>query len=428
MTTTKTTIEKREKAIIVTAEKIGEEAWPVEDRAEELKRLAEACGVKVVASEICKRKAFTPNFFIGKGKVQEIAGKVQELEADVVIFSNDLSPSQQKNLEEIIGVKTIDRTQLILDIFARRATSNVGKTQVELAQLMYLLPRLSGKGIELSRLGGGIGTKGPGEQKLEVDRRRIRERIGKLKRSLDRFSGQRDLRRSHREKFSMLTIALVGYTNSGKSTLFNTLTSAGVKAKDQPFSTLDPTVRKMKLPDNQVVLVSDTVGFLHDLPHHLVESFKATLEEVVDADILMHVADMSSERLQQQNADVVKVLEELGAQDKPVFTLLNKCDKVPEEMERYRISRYFKDPVMISALKGEGIDDLKKQIINFLEKDMEDIELVLPHEHYAIAKMIREKGRVVHEEYADGGLYINAHVPRKVKYAIFKKLQLRPDK
>jgi GTP-binding protein HflX len=416
---------KREKAVLVTVEEMGKETWKLEDRREELGRLAESCGVEIVSSEVCRRKTLTPNFFIGKGKVQEIAQLVEQWGADVVIFSDDLSPSQQKNLEEVINAKTIDRTQLILDIFARRATSNEGKVQVELAQLVYLLPRLSGRGIQLSRLGGGLGTRGPGEQKLEVDRRRVRGRIAKLNGSLKEITGQRRLRRSQRAKFSMLTIALVGYTNSGKSTLFNALTSSKVKVKDQLFSTLDPTVRKLVLPNNQTVLISDTVGFLHELPHHLIESFKATLEEVVGADILFHVVDMSDHRMEQQKVAVSQVLEELGVQDKPIFTVLNKADTVTEESEKERIRRRFNNPVVISALKGEGLSELEDRIVQFIQKDMEDIEIVLPHKHYAIAKMIREKGTVKREEYGDEGLFISARLPRKVKYSIFKKLRKR---
>jgi len=414
---------KRERAILVTVEEMGKESWKLEDRQEELRRLAVSCGVEIVEEEICRRKALTPNLFIGKGKVQEIADLAEERDADVIIFSDDLSPSQQKNLEEIINAKTIDRTQLILDIFAHRATSNEGKVQVELAQLVYLLPRLSGMGVQLSRLGGGLGTRGPGEQKLEVDRRRVRERIAKLKKSLKEITGQRRLRRSQRERFSMLTIALVGYTNSGKSTLFNALTSSEVKVKDQLFSTLDPTVRKLPLSNNQTALISDTVGFLHELPHHLIESFKATLEEVVGADILFHVVDMSDGRMDQQKVAVFQVLEELGVQDKPIFTVLNKSDKVPGESERERIKRMFHDPVVISALKEEGLSELKDRIAQFIQKDMEDIEIVLPHKHYAIAKMIREQGTVKREEYGDDGLVISARLPRKVKYSIFKKLK-----
>ncbi|MGB2630063.1 MAG: GTPase HflX [Candidatus Omnitrophota bacterium] len=421
----KQTKEKREKAILVTIEKIGKETWKLEDRKEELRRLTESCGVEIVGEVISRLKTLTPRFLIGKGKVQEIADLVLEAGADVVIFSDDLSPSQQNNLEEIVKVKTIDRTQLILDIFARRASSNEGNVQVELAQLIYLLPRLSGKGVQLSRLGGGLGTRGPGEQQLEYERRRVRERIAKLKRSLKEITGQRQLRRAQRGKFSMLTISLVGYTNSGKSTLFNALTEADVKVKDQLFSTLDPTVRKLTLPNKQTVLISDTVGFLHDLPHHLIESFKATLEEVVGSDILFHVIDMSDPRIDEQGSAVRQVLEELGVSEKPVFSILNKSDIISGTLERGRIKRKFENPFVISALKKEGLEELVDSIVNYIQKDMEDIEITLPHKHFDLLKMIRENGTIKKEEYREEGVFINARVPKKVKYSIFKQLKER---
>jgi len=413
----------------VIIEHTGKTSWSLEDRAMELRNLARSSGVEIVGEVTCRRRTLTPNLLLGKGKVQEITDLALELGADVVIFSDDLSPSQQKNLEEVMEVKTIDRTQLILDIFAHRATSSEGKVQVELAQLVYLLPRLSGKGIQLSRLGGGLGTRGPGEQKLEVDRRRVRERISKLKRSLKEITGQRDLRRGQRGKFSMLTIALVGYTNSGKSTLFNALTDSNVPVKNQLFSTLDPTVRKVTLPNSQVVLISDTVGFLHDLPHHLIESFKATLEEVVGADILFLIIDMSDPRRELQGDSVYEVLDQLGIKDRPVFTILNKADKVPDENEHERIKRRFQRPVVISALKKEGFSEIFDRVINYIQEDMEDIELTLPHKHYALMKVIREKGTVSKEEYRDKGVYIKARVPKSVKYSIFRKLQegARPE-
>ncbi|MFQ5952388.1 MAG: GTPase HflX [Candidatus Omnitrophota bacterium] len=414
---------KQEKAVLVTIDEIGKETWELEDRKEELRRLAESCGVDIVEEVVCRMKALVPRTLIGKGKVQEIADLVGEREADAAIFSNDLSPSQQKNLEEVIKIKTIDRTQLILDIFARRATSNEGKVQVELAQLVYLLPRLTGKGIELSRLGGGLGTRGPGEQQLEYERRRVRERIAKLKKSLSEITSQRKLRRSQRDKFSMLTISLVGYTNSGKSTLFNALTETHVKVKDQLFSTLDPTVRKLVLPNKQTVLLSDTVGFLHDLPHHLIESFKATLEEVVGADILFHVADMSDHRVEEQRSAVFQVLEELGVKDKPIYTMLNKSDKVPDKLVQERLKRRFHNAVVISALKKEGFEELIDCIVNYIQKDMEDIEITLPHKYYALLKMIRENGTIKNEEYREEGVFISARVPKKIKYAVFKKLK-----
>lgn len=419
----RSTAKKIEKAIIVTVEEVGKSSWKIEDRAEELERLALSCGVDLVGREICRRKEITPNFFIGRGKVDELAQLAEELGADVVIFSDDLSPSQQRNLEEVLKTKTIDRTQLILEIFARRATSNEGKVQVELAQLVYLLPRLGGQGIHLSRIGGGLGTKGPGEQKLEVDRRRIRERISRLKKELKEITKHRNLMRSQRERFSMLTVGLVGYTNSGKSTLFNALTESKVTARDQLFSTLDPTVRKMELSNNQTVLLADTVGFLNELPHHLIESFKATLEEVVNADILFHVIDMSDGRMELQKRSVLEVLKELGVSAKPTFTVLNKCDKVPDEMDRERIRRLFDDPVMISALNKEGLTELNDLIVRYIQRDMEDIDLNLPHKHYSVIKMIRDQGSVMSEKYHEDGVHIKARVPAKVKHSIFRRLK-----
>ncbi|MCX5716376.1 MAG: GTPase HflX [Candidatus Omnitrophica bacterium] len=274
-----------EKILLVTAYTNDRTGWSAEDRAQELRELVQSAGGRVHEEVICPLKKVSPGHFIGKGKTEELAFIVQKENLDAVIFNNDLSPTQQKNLEAALGVKTLDRTQLILDIFARRARSNEGKVQVELAQLSYLLPRLPGKGVELSRLGGGIGTRGPGETKLEVDRRRIRDRIAKLKRDLGRLTKQRKMRGKSRQKIPVPSIAIIGYTNAGKSTLLNSLTQANVIAEDRLFSTLDPTIRQFALPNNQRVLFVDTVGFLNDLPHHLIESFKATLEEVVDADL-----------------------------------------------------------------------------------------------------------------------------------------------
>jgi len=414
----------KERAVLVTVERIGKEVWQLVDRVEELNRLAESSGVEVITNEVARRKDLTPNYLIGKGKVEEIAEIVEDSEADVVIFSNDLSASQQNNLENIVKVKVIDRTQLILDIFAKRATSNEGKVQVELAQLMYLLPRLSRMWLHFQKQRGGIGTRGPGEQQLEVDRRRVRERISKLKQRLDEITKQRELRRRQRERFSMMTMALVGYTNSGKSSLFNLLTEAKVTAKNQLFSTLDPTVRKRVLSNKQVVLFSDTVGFLHELPHHLIESFKATLEEVVDADILIHVLDMSDSRIEEQIGAVKDVLKDLGVDEKPMITVLNKSDKIGNNLEIERIKRHFTDPVVTSALDGSGVEELETVVIEHIQKDMEDVEITVPHKYFAFAKMIQENGSIKEQEYTEEGLFIKARIPKKLKYAIFKQLKL----
>ncbi|MDD3089146.1 MAG: GTPase HflX [Candidatus Omnitrophica bacterium] len=421
------TYRKKERAILVTVEEVGRSDWKAADRSEELERLASSCGVEIVANEISRRKDITPNLFIGRGKVEELSGLVEELEADVVIFSDDLSPSQQRNLDDMLKAKTIDRTQLILDIFARRAVTNEGKVQVELAQLLYLLPRLGGKGIELSRLGGGVGTRGPGEQKLEVDRRKIRARISRLKRELSDITGHRDVIRTQRHKFSMLTVALVGYTNSGKSTLFNALTGSDVTAKDQLFSTLDPTVRKMTLSNNQTVLLADTVGFVNDLPHHLVESFKATLEEVVNADLIFHVLDISAENRDLRAASVMKVIEELGLTKKPLVTVLNKCDLMPDPLDRERIAREFDKPIVVSALKSEGLGDINDRIVRHIQRDMEDMELDIPHKHYSVMNLLKEHGSVVEEKYTENGVHVRARVPSVVKREVFKRMKAARD-
>ncbi|MBF0215818.1 MAG: GTPase HflX [Candidatus Omnitrophica bacterium] len=421
------TARKKEKAILVSVDVYEKETWPIEDRVEELRKLGVSSGVEVVEQVVINLKNFMPGLLIGRGKAEEIAELVLENGADVVIFDKDLSPSQQKNLEEIFTVKTIDRTQLILDIFSKRAVSDEGKMQVELAQLIYLMPRLAHMWKHLSRQYGGVGTKGPGEQQLEVDRRRLREKVERLKKDLKMKTMQRKRRRKQREKFSMMSIALVGYTNSGKSTLFNALTGAGVMAKDQLFSTLDPIVRKLNLPNNQTVLLSDTVGFLHELPHHLIESFKATLEEVVDADILFHIIDSSDPIMEQERDSVLGVLEEMGVGDKPIITVLNKIDKVPDEGDRKILSMRFPEALMVSAQEGEGLDNLINDIVREIQSDMEDIDIMVPHKYYDIVRAIRKQGSIIEEKFTDEGIMIKARIAKKDKYMIYKKLQERAE-
>lgn len=357
-----------ERAITVTVDLGKREEWTAVERAAELRELAASAGAKVLKELIVRREKIEPAFYIGSGKVEEIASMCADLSINVVIFNNDLTGTQQKNLEGIIRAKIIDRTQLILDIFARRAHSNEGKIQVELAQLLYLLPRLTGKGVEMSRLGGGIGTRGPGEKKLEVDRRRIRARINLLEGELDKLSSRRSMMRKRRERFSLPTIAIIGYTNVGKSTLLNALTNSGVIVQDKLFSTLDPTVRKFALPSGKTILFVDTVGFLDRLPHHLVEAFKATLEEVVEADMLLHLVDISHPKAKEQSDAVYKVLDQIGAKDKPIITALNKIDKVENKIIIEKALAYFTNSIPISALTREGFDELIKKIYNLLDK------------------------------------------------------------
>lgn len=356
-----------EKALLVTVDFRKNETWTAEERSAELAELARSAGAKVAREEIVRRHEPAPACFIGTGKAEEIAAFCASEGMNIVIFNNDLSPTQQKNLQEIIKVKVLDRTQLILDIFAKRARSNEGKIQVELAQLLYLMPRLTGKGVTMSRPGGGIGTSGPGEQKLEVDRRRIRTRIFKLKKDLEDMHKRREMMRKKRERFSMPTIALMGYTNVGKSTLINALTGSEVIVRDKLFATLDPTVRRFRMPDGREILFIDTVGFLNDLPHHLIEAFKATLEEVTEADLLLHIVDASHPKAVEQSDAVYKVLEEIKAKDKTIVTVLNKIDKVPEPNVIERLKGHFMDAVAISALKKEGFDELIKRVKETLD-------------------------------------------------------------
>jgi len=358
--------------------------------------------------------------FIGKGKAEEISLLCAEKNIDLVIFNNELTGSQQKNLEEIINVKIIDRTQLILDIFARRAKSNEGKIQVELAQLLYLMPRLGDEDIMLSKLGGGIGTRGPGEQKLEVDRRRIRDRITKLKKELEKLKLQRATRRKQRTKFSLLTIAIVGYTNAGKSTLLNALTESDVYTQEKLFSTLDPTVKSFILPNNQKVLFADTVGFLNELPHHLIESFKATLEEVVNADVLLHIIDVSNPKAKEMEKAVFDVLAELGATEKPMITALNKIDKINTN-EIPRLEREFRGAVAISALKKTNFEALIDKIVLHLSSIVKTYKIVLPQSKASLISFIYEKGHVTKREYRDENVHLEVQLPASVYESIMKK-------
>jgi len=407
--------------LTVTVDFDEREGWTASQRAAELTELAYSAGAKVIREEIVRRAKIEPAHFIGSGKAEEIAGMCKDEGINTVIFNNDLTGSQHKNLEAAIGVKVVDRTQLILDIFARRAHSNEGKIQVELAQLTYLLPRLTGKGVEMSRLGGGIGTRGPGEQKLEVDRRRIRDRISHLEKELEKLSARRAMMRKRRERFSVLTVAIIGYTNAGKSTLLNSLTASNVIVQDKLFSTLDPTIRKFILPNKQKILFADTVGFLDRLPHHLIEAFKATLEEVVEADLLLHIIDINHAKTMAQADAVSKVLEELGAKDKPVITVLNKIDKVENKVLINKLSTYFNDAVPISALKKEGFDELIRRIMYYADALMIDIKVSLPAADPKAVNLIYENGLVKSRFYRGNKVYIEARVPLRIKEILERK-------
>lgn len=384
--------------------------------------LAGSSGVEVSECMIVRREHPTPNLLIGKGKALEIAELTRSHSLDVVIFDKDLTSAQQRNLEEVIGVKTIDRTQLILNIFAHRAHSNEGKIQVELAQLVYLLPRLTGKGIMLSRLGGGIGTRGPGEKKLEADRRRIREKIGHLKRDLLDIEKERTLRRKTRLKFSIPAISLVGYTNAGKTTLFNQLTASHELVQNKLFSTLDPTTRRLILPNNQKIVLSDTVGFLHNLPHHLIESFKATLEEVVHSDILIHVVDISHPKIFEHFASVEEVLGEIGCLEKPKVVVLNKIDKMTNTASIKRIENSFSGSISISALYKLGLEELLKKVSSNILIPTLTMKITIPHDKMNLINLAYQEGEVLKREDREDGVFLQVRVTQRIGDIIKSKL------
>lgn len=409
-----------EKAILVTCGVGRERDWAVEDTAQELLSLALSTSAVVLGEILVTLKEPTPALFIGKGKAEEIGQHFREKKGDVVIFGNDLTATQQRNLEELWSVKVIDRTQLILDIFAQRAKSTEGKCQVELAQLLYLLPRLSGKGIWLSRLGGGIGTRGPGEQKLEVDRRRIRKRISKLEAELETIRARRATARKKRLDLPLSTVAIIGYTNVGKSSLFNRLTDSHEISENRLFSTLDPVARKCILPNHQRVIFLDTVGFLQNLPHHLIESFQATLEEVVEANVLVHLLDATHPKVREQNDAVYKVLRELEVHDKPMITCLNKIDQISSESQTVglnlqRLKKEFDNAIFLSARTGEGIDRLLDRITETLQSLVTRIAILLPHTKMGYLELIYSQGIVTKREDRAEGVYLEAEIPTKVK-------------
>ncbi|MFA4889260.1 MAG: GTPase HflX [Candidatus Omnitrophota bacterium] len=403
---------------------LDKDAWALEDIAQETKELVATCGAEVVDDISCLRDKPTPNLYIGKGKAEELSLICQEENIDTVIFSQDLSGTQQRNLEEVIARKVIDRTQLILHIFARHALTPEGKMQVELAQLGYSLPRLAGRGIPLSRLGGGIGTKGPGEQKLETDRRRIRARIAKLKDDLKQVSLHRQTMRKRRQENYLPTVALVGYTNAGKSSLLNALTQAGQVVANNLFTTLDPLSKNLKLPNGENIILSDTVGFLHNLPHHLVEAFKATLEEVVEADLLIHVIDVANPLFLSQAKAVTEVLKQLNAQDKPMVTALNKIDLLGGQSWLAQTGADFPNPVAISAKLKQNLDKLLEEISLKFKPRMITVELLLPHKRMDLVDLFHRQGKVVEIKYLQKGIKVKVNLPRTIASKILQDKEI----
>jgi GTP-binding protein HflX len=407
-------LEEKERALLLGTKNRSVRDWEVEDSLEELTRLARTAGAKIEGTLIQELKKVDPALFIGKGKTDEIRDFVSSHDIDLVVFDEELSPTQQSNLEEIFNTKTLDRTGLILDIFAQRAQSKEGKLQVELAQLTYTLPRLKGKGLVLSRLGGGIGTRGPGETQLEVDRRKIKERITRLKREIDKVRKVRELHRQGRQSFSNLTVALIGYTNAGKSTLINNLSQTGVQVGNRLFSTLDPKIGVINLPNNQKVFISDTVGFINKLPHQLVAAFKATFEEVKEADLLLHVIDISSPHFEAQISAVNKVLEEIGVTPKKIIHLLNKIDRVPHKTMISTWARKLENGVAVSALTGDGIENLLSMIESFVSASMQRVKLKIPFAEGKTIGQILGKGKIVNKKYLATGVIIEAEVNRSL--------------
>ena len=383
-----------------------------DESLKELFRLTVSADAEVVAMDKTKRKKIEPKYFIGEGKARELKALAAESDADGIIFNNELSPAQQRNLENLTNVKILDRTQLILDIFAKRAVTNEGKLQVELAQLKYLLPRLMGKGIMLSRLGAGIGTRGPGETKLETDRRRIRTRIRRLEHSIEKLRKQRETQRKSRRNVPIPMVSLVGYTNAGKSTLLNSLTGADAAVDDKLFMTLDTKTRLMELQDGLKFTLTDTVGFVDRLPHQLVAAFKSTLEEVQIADLLLHVVDLASPFLKNQFDAVMEVLKELKCENKPMITVFNKSDLfdaspvVPAELAEL-------NHIFISAHCKKGLDELVEAIEKKLKEEAVVKYLVIPYsDGNELARLKRHAG-IISEEYEEDSIHVYAHIPKR---------------
>lgn len=401
-------LKELEEKVILIAVKTREED-DTEACLEELAELVETAGGITVGTVIQNRENVHPGTYLGKGKIDEVKELVWELQATGVVCDDELSPAQLRNLEDMLETKVMDRTMVILDIFASRANTREGKIQVELAQLKYRAARLVGLRNSLSRLGGGIGTRGPGEKKLEMDRRIIHERIGQLKAQLKEVERHREVQRQQREQTHTQVAAIVGYTNAGKSTLLNYLTDAGILAEDKLFATLDPTTRKLELPSGQQILLTDTVGFIRKLPHHLVEAFKSTLEEACYSDIILHVADVSNPQMDMQMHTVYETLKQLKVTEKVVVTVFNKMDKVESPVILKDLSADYQ--VKISARTGQGISELLEILEIILRSQKVYLEKVYPYQEAGRIQQIRKFGELILEEYVEEGIRVKAYVP-----------------
>lgn len=408
--------EQQERVILFAAS--TNDSDDTEESVEELKELVKTAGAETVGTVIQNRENIHPGTYLGKGKIQELKEMVWESGATGVVCDDELSPAQLKNLEDALDTKVMDRTMIILDIFAARAKTREGKIQVELAQLRYRAVRLVGLRNSLSRLGGGIGTRGPGETKLEVDRRRIHERISQLKSELQDVERHRDVIRKQREQSGTLTAAIVGYTNAGKSTLLNKLTGAGILAEDKLFATLDPTTRALVLPGGEKVLLTDTVGFIRKLPHHLVEAFKSTLEEARYCDVILHVVDCSNPQMDMQMHVVYETLRRLDIKDKEIITVFNKVDRPDADTACRDMSADYK--VRLSAKTGEGIGELLDLFAVILRNRRIYFEKVFAYKNAGRIQTIRKSGQLLSEEYQDDGIHVKAYVPVELFEELYK--------
>ena len=404
--------QETERVILVgVSQQDGDDA---EDSVAELAELVETAGAVVVGTLIQKRENIHPGTYVGTGKVFELEELIEQTGATGIVCDDELSPAQLKNLEEALKTKVMDRTLIILDIFAARASTSEGKIQVELAQLKYRLSRLSGLGRSLSRLGGGIGTRGPGEKKLEMDRRLINSCVAQLNRELKEVQRHREVNRQQRKRSGIPVVAVVGYTNAGKSTLLNHLTNAEVLEEDKRFATLDPTTRILELTNNQKVLMTDTVGFIRKLPHHLIDAFRSTLEEAKYADIILHVVDASNPQMDKQMYIVYDTLRNLEVEGKKIITAFNKTDRIgqPEPLHDFRAER----TVHISAKYGDGLEDLKNILEEILREEKDFLECTIPYRDAGVIQKIREKGELLSEEYREDGIFVRAWVPKEFHY------------
>ena len=410
------TSERKERIILVGVATSDND--DTEQSLDELEELGQTAGAETVAKVIQNRERMHPGTYIGKGKIEEIKELVYKTDADTVVCDDELSPAQYHNLEEALGVKVIDRTVMILDIFAKRASTSEGKLQVELAQLRYRASHLIGGRRELSRLGGGIGTRGPGEQKLEIDRRLIKERITQVRKELEQVKRTRELTRKKRQENPIPVIAIVGYTNAGKSTLLNKLTGAGVLSEDKLFATLDPTTRKMTMDNGEEFLFTDTVGFIRKLPHHLIQAFRSTLEEAKYADVILHVVDASNPDMDSQMYTVYETLEKLEVGDKKIVTAFNKIDAIDEDISLKDLRA--DKTVRISAKYGDGLSEMLENISEVAKEGKKIIEKVFGYDEASVVNDVRKYGQVIEEDYRNEGIYIKASVPKEYVYLFTK--------